>query len=164
MKTLLLLRHAKSSWASPELDDHDRPLNPRGQRTAPLMGKFAAQQGLLPDLIVSSTARRAQETTRLFVDESQFQGEVRFDEQIYLADVSTLISVLNDLPESANSVMLVGHNPGFEELVELLADHSGPFPTAALARIDLPVESWQQIGRETSGDLQDLYRPRELFD
>ena len=163
MKTLLVLRHAKSSWKDPGLEDHDRPLNKRGKRDAPRMGKLLRDEKLVPDLIVSSTAVRAQSTAKAAAKSAQYEAEIRLDERLYLADPATMVSVLKEVGDpSANKVMIVAHNPGQEELVRVLAGGGGPFPTAALAQIELPIETWTELELATQGKLINLWRPKEL--
>lgn len=147
MRTVLLLRHAKSSWDSGAADDFDRPLAPRGERDAPRMGKALKTAGLQPDLVVASPAKRARQTAELFVKESGFRVETVHDERIYAASVTDLLAVLSGLPDSVETVLLVGHNPGFEELLgELCGTGDDParfqVPTACLACVDLDGDGW----------------------
>ena len=108
MKTLLLLRHAKSSWKHDDLDDHDRPLNKRGKRDAPKMGDLIAAEKLLPDLIVSSTARRARMTTEQVIDHSGYRGETHLVRDLYHADRAGLVQLVACLPDHSARVLLVG--------------------------------------------------------
>lgn len=161
MKTLFLLRHAKSSWKDASVPDFERPLNERGRRAAPLMGKFMRQQKLQPDLILCSPAERARQTIALVGKAAAFKAELRYDERIYAASVSRLRAVVSQIDESASKVLLVGHNPGMEELLESLAGEVHHMPTAALAHITLKIERWADV-REQSGDLIRLVKPKEL--
>lgn len=162
MKTLLLLRHAKSSWNQPGLQDHKRPLNKRGKHDAPLMGKLIREQGLTPDLIISSTAQRAQDTARIVAETCGYDGDVELRQELYLSDASCYLDILSSLPDQVRIVMLVGHNPDLEELLGLLTDFDEPFPTAALAQVELPIASWQSLNEATDGYLKNLWRPRQL--
>ena len=139
MKTLLLLRHAKSSWDQPDLNDHDRPLNKRGKREAPKVGKYLRKHDLVPDLIISSTALRAKATAQAVADESGFDGQVDFYQDLYLSDTACYLDILQRLPDEANRVLVVGHNPDLDEFLGLLTDVSQHLTTAALAQIDLPI-------------------------
>jgi len=159
MKTLLLLRHAKSSWNQPELHDHDRPLNKRGKKEAPMVGKYLKDNGLLPDLILSSTARRAKDTAQAVADESGFIGEIDLYQDLYLSDTSCYLDILRCLPDEANRVLAVGHNPDMEELLTLLTDVSEHLTTATLVQVDLPISSWQELNEATDGRLQNLWTP-----
>ena len=162
MKTLLLLRHAKSSWNQPELHDHDRPLNKRGKKEAPLVGKYLKDNDLLPDLIISSTARRARQTVEMVAEAAGYTGEIRWLDELYAAPPEEYLSALATLPESYHCVMMVGHNPGLEELVALLTEEEESLTTAAMAQVDLSVAAWSEVGMETEGNLVNIWRPREL--
>ncbi len=149
MKTLTLLRHAKSSWAEPALRDFDRPLNDRGKRDLPRMAARFVEEHDPPELIVSSPARRARKTARGFAKGvGSNKEEVSFDERIYEAYLDTLLEVIWSLDDSLGDVMLVGHNPGFTELCEWLSGAGiANMPTCALARIELDVARWSDVGR-----------------
>lgn len=162
MKTLLLLRHAKSSWNEPSLQDHNRPLNKRGKHDAPLVGQLIREQGLTPDLIISSTAKRAQDTASLVAVACGYDGDVELRQDLYLSDITCFLDILHALPDKVSCVMLVGHNPDIQELLSLLTDYDGPFPTAALAQVELPIASWQSLTEATDGFLKNLWKPRQL--
>jgi phosphohistidine phosphatase len=162
MKTLLLLRHAKSSWDQPEIQDHSRPLNKRGKHDAPLVGKLLREQDLVPGLIISSTARRAQDTARLVAEACGYEGEIELCQEMYLSDASSYMDILHNLPDQLERVLLVGHNPDLQELLSLLADYEEPFPTAGLAQVELPISSWQSLNEATDGYLKNVWKPREL--
>ncbi len=161
MKTLLLLRHAKSSWKHPELHDHDRPLNKRGLKEAPKVGAYLKDHDLVPDLILSSTARRAQDTAQAVHEASGFSGDIDLYQDLYLSDTACYLDILCRLPDDANRVLVVGHNPDLEELLTLLTDANEPMATASLAQVDLPISSWQELNEATDGRLQLLWTPRE---
>lgn len=164
MKTLLVQRHAKSSWKHPELSDHDRPLNKRGKRDAPRMGRLVAAQGLRPDVIVSSTARRARRTAEEVARHAGCEGAVQLDRRLYLASPDEIVDVVRGVAGSARRVMVVGHNPGLEDLVARLAGRRETLPTAALAALHLSIRSWTELTASTAGDLAGPWRPRELPD
>jgi phosphohistidine phosphatase len=161
MKKLLLLRHAKSSWDDAGLADFDRPLNGRGRRAAPLMGNFMRERQLRPDLVIASPARRARETAALVLEASGLDAELRYDERIYEATAGRLLEVLEGVEDDKQEVMLVGHNPGFENLLAHLTGESRRVPTAALARILLDAEKWVEAGAR-GGRLEWLVKPKEL--
>ena len=161
MKTLLLLRHAKSSWKQPEQHDHDRPLNKRGKKEAPKVGRYLKESELVPDLVLSSTARRAQDTAQAVVEESGFSGQVDLYQDLYLSDTTCYLDILHYLPDEASRVLVVGHNPDLEELLTLLTDVTVHMTTAALAQVDLPISSWRELNEATDGRLQNLWSPRE---
>lgn len=162
MKTLLVLRHAKSSWADNTLSDHDRPLKGRGKRDAPRMGRLIREEGLVPDLIISSSARRAYSTAQLLADECGYESEIEVTRDFYHAAPETYLEYVAFLPEDVNVVMVVGHNPGVEDLVEEFSDSWQRMPTAALAVIQLDVTRWGDLTSETEGRLVNLWIPREL--
>jgi phosphohistidine phosphatase len=162
MKTLLLLRHAKSSWGDASLPDFERPLNERGRQAAPLIGKFMREQRLDPQLIVCSPAQRARETVALVCAAAALTAAPRFDKRIYEASLQTLLTVVAELDETAETALMVGHNPGFEELLAALTGAAERMPTAALARITLSVECWTDAHAGT-GQLVQLLKPKELL-
>ncbi|MGZ8842264.1 MAG: SixA phosphatase family protein [Pyrinomonadaceae bacterium] len=161
MKTLYLLRHAKSSWDDPNLSDFDRPLNKRGLTTAPKMGVLMRKRKLQPDLILSSPAARAKETTRLVSEAAGLKTEVRYEQGIYEASVDRLLKIVSQIDESVNSAMLVGHNPGFEELLAALTSESQRMSTAALACIELDVPGWSDVAAGR-GKLEWFVKPKDL--
>jgi phosphohistidine phosphatase len=161
MKTLFLLRHAKSSWKQPDMNDHDRPLNKRGKKEAPMVGKYLKANELVPDLILSSTARRAHETAQVVAEESGFEGQVELYQDLYLSDTACYLDILQRLPETADRVLVVGHNPDLDELLTLLTDVTQHMTTAALAQIILPITSWNELNEATDGRLENLWTPRE---
>lgn len=163
MKTLFLLRHAKSSWDDPSLKDFDRPLNGRGARAAPLMGKYMRKQKLSPELILCSPARRTRETVALFKEAARLDAPVRFDERIYEASLEQLCEVVSQIEERVDKAMLIGHNPGLEELLFYLTGEEERMVTAALAQISLDIEKWSKVS-ERSGSLDWLVKPKELGD
>lgn len=175
MPELLLLRHAKSDWKDRSLDDFDRPLAPRGCRAAPLMGRHLAAQGLAPDLVLCSTARRAEETLDLLLTALASKPEISYLKTLYLAPPSRLLAVLRRQSPDRNRILLVAHNPGLHHLALDLAGvgpagggqnppgaaarMAGKFPTAALARFR--VSGWAGLG-ESQATLLDFVCPRDL--
>jgi phosphohistidine phosphatase len=164
MKTLLVLRHAKSSWKHAETSDHDRPLNKRGKRDAPRMGRLVASRGLRPDVIVSSTAKRARRTADEVARHSGYEGAVQLERHLYLASPDEIVDVVRSVAGTARRVMVVAHNPGLEDLVARLAGRPETLPTAALAEIRLAIRSWKRLELSSAGTLAGLWRPRELPD
>lgn len=161
-KTLLVLRHAKSSWDAPARDDHERPLNKRGRRDAPRMGELVREYGLMPDLVICSDAVRARLTAEAMAEAAQYAGKIVLDEHLYLATAEDLLSRLRRVPQNAGTVMIVGHNPGLEELVEQLTGERQDLPTAALAQIVLPIDRWRDLTVSTRGTLMGHWCPKEL--
>ena len=162
MKTLLLLRHAKSSWKDSDLDDHERPLNKRGKKDAPRMGQLIKDEGLVPDLILASSAKRCRKTADHVIHTSGYRGETRITGDLYEANATKLRQVLAGLPDGVSRVLLIAHNPGLEELLEPLAGAYTPLSTAALAQIDLSIERWGEFTSETPGKVVQIWQPQEL--
>ncbi|GJM42780.1 MAG: phosphoglycerate mutase [Ardenticatenaceae bacterium] len=162
MKTLLILRHAKSDWGNSQLSDHDRPLNDRGKYDAPRMGAWLRQKNRVPELIISSTAERALTTAEMVALAADFEGELRTERNFYLAGPPTYVEILNELPDSLERVMVVGHNPGMEELVSLLTDTDRPMTTANVAVVELPIASWSELTIFSNGRLVNHWRPKDL--
>jgi len=170
MKRLAILRHAKSSWGDPGLNDFDRPLNARGISAARAIGKELRRRDVVFDHVLASPAKRVRETLEHFARGYGELPEIRFDETIYLASPTTLLDHIRDLPQASAAPLIAGHNPGFERLlVELTHDDdhgfrdrvSQGYPTGALAIVDFPATRWPDL--ETgSGEIVDLILPREL--
>lgn len=162
MKSLLILRHSKSSWKDPNLKDHNRPLNKRGKRDAPRMGEELRQENILPDLIISSTAKRARKTAKLVAASSGYQGEIRTTRQLYFTEPVTWYKLLQDVSNRNFRVMVVGHNPGLEEFLRMLTGEVVVMPTSALAEVSFAIENWQEFDLGVRGELLKIRRPREL--
>jgi phosphohistidine phosphatase len=158
MKTLYILRHAKSSWDNTQLSDFDRPLNKRGLEAAPLIGEIIYKNSFNPELFLSSPAKRAKQTAVLVREVGAIKPEIRFDERIYEASPQTLVQIVSELGEQADSVLLVGHNPGLESLIRFLTGEIHAMPTGALAVVNLNVETWAEIN-DNCGELKNLLRP-----
>lgn len=161
MKTLLLLRHAKSSRDDPGLLDFDRPLATRGRQDAPTIGKALKKREPLPDLIIASLAVRAKETIEAVIEAAKLDIQPQFDESIYGASSDELLALVHHLPKNSSCVLLVGHNPGFEELVGRLTGAYEPMPTAALASIAFQVDDWADV-QDKAGKLAWLLTPKQL--
>ena len=162
MKTLLLLRHAKSSWDNSDLADFDRPLNGRGRHDAPRMGRLLAERDLTPDLIVTSSARRAATTAELVALAAGYDGDIHYTRDLYLADGDAYLEVAAQTADDVARLLLIGHNPDLEELLALLAGHEERLPTAALAHLRLTLDHWRDLNADTPAELLDLWRPKEL--
>ena len=162
MKTVLLMRHAKSSWGNPSLRDHDRPLNKRGVRACRLMGTFLSEQGLVPDKIISSTATRAKETVTGLLETLSIEGEVFYTCNLYHADVDIMLEQLLPLPDEIEVVMLVGHNPGMDEFLDDICDEQDHMPTAAIAVIEFEIAHWHELTDRTPAELKNLWKPKEI--
>jgi phosphohistidine phosphatase len=162
MKTLLILRHAQSSWKDNNLPDHERPLNKRGRSDAPRVGELIRQENILPDMILCSTARRARDTIKAVIEKSGYAGEVNYIPDLYQADIADILTILGELEDTISSVLLVGHNPELEELVQTITEADVHIPTAALALINLPINSWEEMPAGVRGDLIRFWAPKGL--
>ncbi len=162
MKTLLLMRHAKSSWNDSKLADHERPLNKRGRQDAPMMGELLVDRELVPQLILSSSALRSRQTAELLAETSGFSGDVTYSNKLYMAEVDEYINALRALPDDNERVMVIGHNPGMETLLQILSGQIQSLPTAVIAHLVLPIEHWSELSAETSGELVEIWLPKEL--
>ena len=162
MYTLTLIRHAKSSWDDPSLDDFDRPLNARGRRDAPFMGRLLHEQGVRFDLLVSSPARRALDTAREIARQVGYPPEaIRQEPAIYEASPGGLLAVVHALPAQARSVGLVGHNPGLSLLAQRLSREPVPeLKTCAYVRLAFEVPDWSAVG-ERNGRLLAFEYPKK---
>jgi phosphohistidine phosphatase len=161
MKTLLLLRHAKSVKNDGTLVDFDRSLNDRGKDDAKLIGNFLGEQKIVPDLVLSSPAKRARRTTELVLNAADWNRTPEFDERIYDASLYRLLNIVSEIDTANAVVMLVGHNPGFEELLAALTDQPTRLPTCAAASIDLQINDWAKAGVH-AGKLKWLVTPKSL--
>lgn len=162
MKTLLLMRHAKSSWSDAELQDMERPLNKRGEKDAPRMGKLIRDEKMCPDLILSSTAVRSAKTAQIVAEKCGYGGEIHFMDGLYMAEPPAYIAALKALPDEVQTVLVVGHNPGLEGLLQLLVEKVESLPTGAIANVQVPVRSWQVFDLTIDCRLAELWRPRDL--
>ena len=164
MKTLLLLRHAKSSWGDPLLPDHDRPLTKRGRKAAPRMGRWLQENDLRPDSVLCSTATRSRETLQLVLSElsKAVPIPVSMRAELYHGNVAVLLSVLREVAEPAEKVLVVGHNPDLETLVTHLTGQTERLSTGAVARVELDLSDWSELTDATRGTLVSVTRPREL--
>jgi len=162
MKTLLLLRHARSDNATPGSSDINRPLNERGKQQAHAIGNFIKKQNLTVELVVCSPAVRARETAALFLSAAEVNANVRYDQRIYEASPHQLLEVISEVEAARNAVLLVGHNPGIEELLKALTGKEEPISPGTLASIDFGFGEWSSV-TEASGGLQLIVRPNELL-
>ncbi len=142
-RTVLLFRHGKSDWNASYDRDHNRPLNARGKRASTVMGRWLARTGPLPDLILCSTAVRARSTCEIAKDSGGWSAEIQYEQGLYHANPNDLIHYLQEISDAFGVVMLVGHQPTWSMTAGLLSNSSvTEFPTASMARIDLPIETW----------------------
>ena len=170
MKTLLLLRHAKSSWSEEALPDHDRPLSARGQRGAAVIGAYIAQRDLTPAMVLCSTARRGRETLDGLRNYLHPAPKIEFERRLYMAEPETILRQVRSADNAADSVMVIGHNPEFHALAKGLAVGGDPmmirkfadkFPTAGLAVFACHIDRWSDLTPE-GVELVDFASPKGL--
>jgi phosphohistidine phosphatase len=151
MRRLFIFRHAKSSWKDPELGDFDRPLNKRGRKAAPEMGRRLKKRKAKPDLIVTSPAARAVATAGAVAEQLGYPGErIVEDERIYGAGIDTLLEVVRGTDDGIDTLMIFGHNPGFTDLARsLTGEYIANLPTCAVYCVDFDLDAWGDVGRGT---------------
>lgn len=163
MKTLLVLRHAKSSWDDSSLDDHERPLNARGEQDAPRIGALLRELRLTPDLIISSDAVRARLTAEAVASAAGYEGTILLEPRLYAASPAAIRDVVRQVRDAeAGSLMIIGHNPGLEAFVEQVIAEPQDMPTAALVQIAVPIDRWRDLRASTRGSLTGFWRPKDL--
>jgi phosphohistidine phosphatase len=170
MKKLLLLRHAKSSWDEPGQRDFDRILNPRGRAAARAMGSEFTARKIVPDCIFCSPAKRTRETLSLVQESARLAASLQLKDDIYMASAETLLGLIQGADSAASTLLMIGHNPGFEDLAAMLVATGDArlrtamddkFPTATLAQINFDVSDWQDV-KKSSGQLMLFIRPRDF--
>lgn len=170
MLRLWLLRHAKSAWDDPGLDDFARPLSPRGRKACRQIGRHMAERGIRPDLVLCSPATRTRQTWERLEKRLGDGGKIRFEPSLYLADPGALLALVRAAPTACRELLLIGHNPGLEELARRLAGSAagdslsrltGKYPTGALAEVTFPARTWAQVAPD-SGFLASFVTPSQL--
>lgn len=160
MKTLFILRHAKSSWKDAGLADFERPLNARGLDEAAFMGNWIYKNQIQPDLIISSPAKRTKQTAILVRETAQLAAQIRYEERVYEASPLTLLEIVSEASDENETLMLVGHNPGLEGLIKVLTGEDLALPTAGFVKINLKIEKWSELVAG-AGHLELLMCPNE---
>jgi phosphohistidine phosphatase len=162
MKTILIMRHAKSGWANSHVSDHDRPLNERGLAVAPRIGTMLRDLGIVPDTILTSTANRAHTTAVLVAEACGYDKTIDVLSDLYHGTPSDYLTTLARLDNEFDCPLVVGHNPGLEDLIFMVTGQVEEMPTAAIAHIQLPIESWRDITPQIQGQLLNVWRPKEI--
>lgn len=159
------MRHAKSSWDTPGLNDSERPLNSRGKKNAPFMGKLLKGKNEIPDLIISSPAKRAYSTAKRIAEEVSYPGKKIFkEEKLYMADTGEFLSVIGNTLQNINKLMLISHNSGITRFANFISgENLDNIPTAGIVRIDFDMDSWNQI-TETKGKIIFFEYPKKYTD
>lgn len=156
MKTLILVRHASAEPRENGQHDMERPLSKKGRRTAKQIGKAMKGHANLPQKVYASFARRARQTAKRVIKQLDHQAEITLREDLYLAEPQAFVDILHEVPDELDCVMLVGHNPGIREFLQMLTDNMLRFPKSAVAYISLPYDSWQQVSLASRGELDTL--------
>ena len=162
MKTLYLVRHAKSSWKYPKLDDFERPLNKRGRRNAPFMGSVLKKRNVAPELVLSSPANRAATTARTIADHIDYPlDEIQYSENIYSFSEAALIHMIRQIDDNVQTAMVVGHNPALTDLANSIGDTAiSNIPTCGVCCVNLDISTWKNIG-EQRGELKFFEFPKK---
>lgn len=161
MKLLLLMRHAKSSWKNSKLPDKERPLTRRGEKDVPKMVELLEEKNLLPQVILTSTALRCRMTAYAILNHCP--GEITFKalDALYMAERAGIVDVLITVDDQADRVMVIGHNPGLEGLLQGLSGAVESLPTASIACIELPIQHWTELTRDTQAEKWEKWRPKD---
>lgn len=150
MTKLYIIRHAKSSWKDLKLDDFERPLNKRGEKDAPVMGERLKNKKILPDIILSSPAKRAKITAEVIANKVHYDKKIIFKPDIYEADKNTLKKIVNNIDDIYNTAFLVGHNPGLNELAEYYVGYEENLPTCGILGIEFTCNHWKECNADNA--------------
>jgi phosphohistidine phosphatase len=161
MKDLLIMRHAKSSWKEDDLPDHERPLKKRGMKDAARMGKLLKEKGLIPDKILSSTAVRAADTATIIAEKTNYKKAVEYLDKLYMAEGSMILQILQMQPKDVNVLLVIGHNPGMEALVQSLNKKVESLPSAAIAYFQADIKNWTELNKDAHVSLKKFWQPHE---
>ena len=162
MKRLLIMRHAKSSWKDTDLTDHERPLKKRGKDDAHRMGKLLKSKKIVPDVILCSTAARARETAELVADSMKFKDKIIYSDALYMAEPSDILAEIASHGKKHKTVMVIGHNPGSEALLQILTGKVESLPTASIAYVTAKIDDWKGVEKSDGLKLKNLWRPKDI--
>lgn len=162
MKTILLMRHAKSSWEGKNQDDWERPLSKRGKKNAEQIGEFLTKEKLIPDLILASSAVRARETAEIVMAEMKYRADYCSVFRLYLAEVDAYVKEIHKIPDDVQVLLIIGHSPSLDSLLQMLSRKVETLSTSALAQVSLPIDAWKEFSLETQGELVNFWRPKDL--
>lgn len=162
MKTLLIMRHAKSSWADPSLSDHQRPLNRRGREAAPRMGRLLKAHSLIPEHVICSTSVRTRQTYELVRQEWTAAINSDFLDELYHCPAERIPEIFRQIPSNTDRLLMIGHNPGIADFLAHQVGYQAKFPTAALAWLTVEIPSWDHFSSESPITMQKIWRPRDL--
>jgi phosphohistidine phosphatase len=161
MKKLLIMRHAKSSWKDSEIQDHERPLKKRGLKEAAYIGKVLKNKELVPDKIISSNAIRAADTAAIVADKCGYKKEIEYTDKLYMAESGTILELIHGQPDSIKELMVIGHNPGMEALVQVLSRKVESLSTASVAYFQVDIKSWKDLKQDAKLKLKKFWQPGE---
>jgi len=162
MKKLYIIRHAKSSWDDMALDDFDRGLNKRGRKNAPMMAKRLKNKGVMPDIILSSSAKRAKKTAKIIADGIGFSKKIKFDDELYDVLPNELHKKLRAIKNKYNTAFLIGHNPELNMIAEDFIDFNQNIVTCGILEIEFDCDSWMEVGRENAKLISYDYPKKEI--
>ena len=161
MKKILIMRHAKSSWKDAEIADHERPLKKRGLKDAAYIGKVLKNKKLIPDKIISSNAVRAADTAAIVADKCGYKKEIDYTNKLYMAESGAILELIHGQPDSIKILMVIGHNPGMEALVQVLSRKVESLSTASVAYFQADIKSWKDLKQGTKLKLKKFWQPSE---
>lgn len=162
MKTLMLMRHGKSSWKNGQIDDHERPLKKRGRKDTKRVAKWIAKKGLTPDLILCSSAVRARQTVEVIHKALAYEGETRICQDLYEAEPQDYVAILKLLDDRYKKVLIVAHNPAIETYLRHIDEDIQSVPTAGLGYLTLTLDSWQALSLQTMVEFVGFIKPKAL--
>lgn len=161
MKTLILMRHAKSSIGEKKQDDWDRQLNKRGRKNAVAMAKLLKEHDAVPQVILASAALRTRQTCDLMVEELSFRGDIHYLASLYTGEMDVYLAEVQSMPDSCTCVLVIGHNPMLEGFLQMLTGKVESLPTASIAYLKAPVERWQELTFDTTAELAHFWKPKD---
>ena len=156
------MRHAKSSWKDSNIADHKRPLKKRGKNDAKRMGKLLKSKKIIPDLIICSTAKRAQQTADHLIESMKYKNEIVFTDALYMAEPKDILTAIADHAQEQKTVLIIGHNPGSEALLQILTGKVESLPTASIAYTTAKIDKWKNIMKCEELKIKKLWRPKDI--
>jgi phosphohistidine phosphatase len=162
MKTILFMRHAKSTWDGKVEEDRDRQVSKRGKKNAEQVGEFLKKEKIIPDVILSSSATRARETAEIVMNELKYHGDVCYLNKLYMGEPEIYARQIQSLQDDVEMVLVIGHSPTLDSLLQMMTGKVQTLPTASVAELKVPIESWKEFHPEVQCELVNLWRPKDL--
>ena len=162
MKKILLMRHAKSSWKNTDLSDHERPLKKRGVKEAEKMGKYLKNKKLIPEIIYTSSAKRARQTAEVIAKACKCKAKVVPLDELYMAEPSKILDVIEKADSEFKTILVVGHNPGMEAFLQILDGKVESLPTGSVGYLTAKVKNWKDLAEDDGVKLKKLWRPKDI--